>query len=159
MKISVIGLGKAGLPLAAIIADNDFEVIGVDINEKKCEQINVGMNTIPEEPGLDELIKKHGGKKLIATTNYEDAKDSKLYIIIVPLFIDSSHQPDFSILENAFRNVGKILKEGDCVVLETTVPPMTTEKLAKKWLEEESGWFEVGRFLFSSFSRENNDRL
>ena len=138
MKIAVIGLGKAGLPLASVIADSGFEVIGVDIDERKCENINIGKNTIPEEKGLDELIKKHGGENLVATSNYEDAKECNVFIVIVPLFTDENKNPDFSILESAFRNVGKILKKQDLIVLETTVPPMTTEKLARKWLEEES---------------------
>ena len=47
-SISVIGLGKAGLPLAAVIADNGFFVVGVDVDEKRCRQINNGINTIPK---------------------------------------------------------------------------------------------------------------
>lgn len=137
-KIAVIGLGKAGLPIAGVIADSGFEVIGIDIDEKKCNQINKGVNPIPEEKSLDELIIKHGGKSLIAASKYEYAKGCNFFIIIVPLFIDENHDPDLSILENAFRNVGKILKKGDCVVLETTVPPQTTETIVRRWLEEES---------------------
>ena len=150
MKIAVIGLGKAGLPLASIIADNGFEVIGLDIDEKRCEDINRGKNPIPEESGLDELIKDHGRKNLVATSSYEDAKGCNVFIIIVPLFTDENKNPDFSILESAFRSVGKILGSGDLVVLETTVPPMTTEKVARKWLEEESGLsLERGEFYLA----------
>ena len=145
MKIAVIGLGKAGLPLAAVIADGGFEVVGVDVDEKKCEMINKGVNPIPEEAGLDELIKKYGGKNLIATTNYKDAEDCNVYIVIVPLYVDENYNPDFGILENAFRNVGRILKKGDSVVLETTVPVGTTENIVKRWLEEESG-LRLGEF-------------
>jgi len=87
-KIAVIGLGKAGLPIAGVIADSGFDVIGIDIDEKKCNNINSGTNPIPEEKNLDELIKKHGGKSLIASSMYEYAKDSNFFIIIVPLFID-----------------------------------------------------------------------
>jgi UDP-N-acetyl-D-mannosaminuronic acid dehydrogenase len=138
-EIAVIGLGKAGLPLASIIANRGFEVIGVDIDERRCEAINSGKNPIPEEMGLDELIKMHGGKDLIATTKYDDAKECTVFIVIVPLFTDETNNPDFSILESAFREVGKILKKQDLVVLETSVPPKTTEERARKWLEEESG--------------------
>ena len=148
MGIAVIGLGKAGLPLASIIADNGFEVTGVDTDERKCEDINRGKNPIPEEPGLDERIKKHGGKNLIATARYEDAAHCTVFIIIVPLFVDELYNPDFSILEAAIRDVGRILKKGDLVVLETTVPPMTTEALAKEWLEEESK-LKLGEFYLA----------
>jgi len=150
MRIAVVGLGKAGLPLAAVIADSSFEVIGVDIDDRRCEAINRGENPIPEERGLDELIKKHSGKGLIATTDYEDARECEVFVVIVPLFTDENNNPDFSILENAFRSVGKILKKRDLVVLETSVPPMTTEKRVKGWLEEESGLeLESGEFYLA----------
>jgi UDP-N-acetyl-D-mannosaminuronic acid dehydrogenase len=147
-KIAVIGLGKAGLPIAGVIADSGFNIVGIDIDEKKCNQINSGKNPIPEEKSLDELIKKHGGKRLIAASKYESAKECNFFIIIVPLFIDENHDPDFGILENAFRNVGKILKKGDCVVLETTVPPQTTETIVRRWLEEESN-LKFGEFYLA----------
>ncbi|MCK4526061.1 nucleotide sugar dehydrogenase [candidate division WOR-3 bacterium] len=139
MKLAVVGLGKAGLPLASVITDSGFEVIGVDKDKKKCNNINSGKNPIPEEKGLDELIIKHGGKNLIATTKYDDAKECEVFIVIVPLFTDKNNNPDFSIIESAIRGIGKIIKKGDLVVLETTVPIGTTEKLVRKWLEEESG--------------------
>ena len=139
MKIAVIGLGKAGLPLAGVIADNGFDVTGVDIDRDRCEAINRGENPIPEETGLAELIKRHGGKGLVATTDYDDASECTAFIVIVPLFIDEFQNPDFSILESAFRGVGRILKTRDLVVLETTVPPATTETRVRQWLETESG--------------------
>ena len=145
MKIAVIGLGKAGLPLAGVIADASIEVVGVDIDEERCRLVNEGINPIPEEPGLDELIKRHGGKGLRATPRYEDAAECGAFITIPPVFIDEDHNPDFRTLEKAFRGIGRILKRGDAVVLETTVPPGTTETLARKWLEEESG-LALGEF-------------
>ena len=146
--LAVVGLGRAGLPLAAVIADSGFKVIGIDVDKKKCEMINRGVNPIPEETGLDELIKKHAGKNLVATPRYEDAANCEVFIIIVPLFVDESYNPDFRVLENAFRNIGKMLKKEDLVVLETTVPPMTTEIMARKWLEEESG-LKLGEFYLA----------
>jgi UDP-N-acetyl-D-mannosaminuronic acid dehydrogenase len=139
VKIGVVGLGKAGLPLASVVADSGLEVIGIDIDERRCEMINKGVNPIPEEAGLDALISRCGGKTLVATPRYEDARECTNFIVIVPLFIDNGHRPDYSILEDAFRNVGRILKRGDLVVLETTVPPTTTETSVRNWLEEESG--------------------
>ncbi|CAD6492255.1 MAG: UDP-N-acetyl-D-mannosamine dehydrogenase [Candidatus Argoarchaeum ethanivorans] len=150
MRIAVIGLGKAGLPLAGVIAERGFDVIGVDIDERRCEAINSGENPIPEETGLGDLIRNRGGKELFATTRYEGARKCNVFIIIVPLFIDEDRNPDFRILEGAFRSVGKILKKHDVVVLETTVPPMTTEKLARMWLEEASGLsLESGEFYLA----------
>lgn len=148
MKTGVIGLGKAGLPLAAIIADNGFDVIGIDLDSKKCEMINSGVNPIPEEPGLDDLIKKLGGKKIIAFADYKKASTCKLFVIIVPLYIDENYNPDLGLIEGSVREVGGILKKGDTVVVETTLPPGTTENQIKEWLEEESN-LRLGDFYLA----------
>ena len=135
MKACVVGLGRAGLPLAAVIADAGIEVIGYDIDPLKVEMINSGKNPIPEEAELDELLIKHAGKKLNATTDIADTKDAEVYIVIVPLFLDKKNKPDFSILEQAFTDVAKVLSNGDLVVLETTVPPGTTDGLVSEILD------------------------
>ncbi len=146
--IAVIGLGNAGLPLAAVAADSGIAVVGVDINEERCRLINRGLNPIPEEAGLEELIKQHGGKSLIATPRFEDAKDCSTFIVIVPLFVDQSFNPDFTIMESAVRSLGKILKKGDLVVLETTFPPGTTDGKVRAWLGESSG-LKNGEFFLA----------
>lgn len=138
-KIAVIGLGNAGLPLAAIVADSGQRVIGVDVNEERCRLINSGINPIPQETGLDELVRLHGGKNLIATAKFEDAKGCNVFIVIVPVFVDKSFNPDFAIMKDAIHSVGGILKRGDLVVAETTFPPGTTDSLVRKWLQEASG--------------------
>ncbi len=138
-KIAVVGLGKAGLPIAAVIADSGLEVTGIDIDEGRCQMINSGKNPIPEEKGLGDLISRHGGNSLTAVSEYELARECKAFIIIVPLFIDKNNQPDFSILLDAVGKVGRVLKKGDVVILETTVPPLTTETVIKETLEKESG--------------------
>ena len=155
-RIAVIGLGNAGLPLAAVIADSGIDVIGVDINEERCQLINHGVNPIPQEEGLDELIGLHGGKRLIATSRFIDARDCRNYIVIVPLFVDQSNNPDFTIMEKALQSLGLILKKGDLVVLETTFPPGTTDNKVRRWLCQSSG-LEAGRLLPGLFSGEDND--
>jgi len=154
MKISVSGLGKAGLPLAAVIADSGFEVIGIDIDKNKVKMINEGKNPIPEEPGLSELIEKHGGRNLKATNNgIEGVKSTEFHIVIVPLFIDENKKPDFSILRDAFETVGKGLKKGDVVVLETTVPVGTADGFVKEILEKESK-LKAGKDFYLAYSPE-----
>lgn len=152
-KIAVIGLGNAGLPLAAVVADSGIDVIGVDINEERCMMINRGENPIPEEAGLEELIKLHGGKRLVATSRFEEARGCHTYIVIVPVFVDSGNNPDLSIMEKALHSLGKMLKKGDLVVLETTFPPGTTEGLAQSWLCESSGLLQSDFFLAYSPER------
>ncbi|MDD4651481.1 MAG: nucleotide sugar dehydrogenase [Methanothrix sp.] len=152
-KIAVIGLGNAGLPLAAVIADSGITVTGVDINEERCRRINRGDNPIPEEAGLEELIKAHGGKRLVATPRFEDARRCQTFIVIVPVFVDSGNNPDFSIMKEALFSLGRILKKGDLVVLETTFPPGTTEGVAQNWLIESSGLAGIDFFLAYSPER------
>ena len=154
MKISVIGLGKAGLPLAAVIADSGLEVLGADLYKKRAEMINNGINPIEEEPGLKELIKKHGSKKLKATTDAVDAaKQCNVHIVIVPLFIDENKKPDFSMIKKALEVLSKGLKKNDIVVLETTVPIGTTENLIKNTLEKGSG-LKAGIDFYLAYSPE-----
>ncbi len=152
-KIAVIGLGNAGLPLAAVVADHGIMVMGVDINEERCRQINRGENPIPEEAGLEELIKQHGGKRLVATSHFEDARGCQTFIVIVPVFVDASNNPDFSIMEKALHSLGKILKKGDLVVLETTFPPGTTNGLVQNRLCESSDLLQSEFFLAYSPER------
>jgi UDP-N-acetyl-D-mannosaminuronic acid dehydrogenase len=138
-SVAVVGLGNAGLPLAAVIADSGLDVIGVDIDADRCLLINRGSNPIPEEPGLEDLIRIHGGKRLKATPDFQDARGAKAFIVIVPLSVDQGFNPDWRVLEAACRCLGKILKRGDLVVLETTVPPGTTDRLVSSWLKQASG--------------------
>jgi UDP-N-acetyl-D-mannosaminuronic acid dehydrogenase len=128
MKVGVVGLGKAGLPLAAVIAEAGFDVLGFDIDKKRVDDVNKNINPIPEEKELDGML-----GPIKAATKYESCD---AFIIIVPLFIDDNKKPDFSILDDAFSNVAGVLKDGDLVVLETTVPPGTTENRFKGILDK-----------------------
>lgn len=154
MKLSVVGLGKAGLPLAAVIANSGLEVLGVDIDEKKVAMINKGKNPLYEEPGLNKLINKYGGKTLNATCDITKASEEcNVHIVIVPLFIDDDKKPDFSIIRKAFENVSNGIKKKDIVVLETTVPVGTTEGIVKNILENGSG-LKAGEDFYLSYSPE-----
>ncbi|MBD3164407.1 nucleotide sugar dehydrogenase [Candidatus Woesearchaeota archaeon] len=149
MKVAVIGLGKAGLPLASVIADSGMDVVGVDISDKRVQNINKGINPIPEEKGLSELIGKYGGSKLKAVNDYKyAAEECNAYIVIVPLFIGENKVPDFSNLKESFKRLAKIIKDHYLVVLETTVPPGTTENLIKPILDKS------GKKYFLAYSPE-----
>jgi UDP-N-acetyl-D-mannosaminuronic acid dehydrogenase len=84
-------------------------------------------------------LRLHAGRNLTATHSLEDARICKTFIVIVPLFVDRSFGPDFTIMEGAIRSLGRILKKGDLVVVETTFPPGTTDTKVRSWLEESSG--------------------
>jgi len=152
--VSVSGLGKAGLPLAAVMADSGLKVIGIDVSESVVASVNAGKCHVDGEPLLPELLAKHGGKNLCATTDgVAGVKESKLHVAIVPLFIDADNKPDFSILKSAFAIIGKGLKKGDAVVIETTVPVGTTAGLLANILEKESG-LKAGEDFYLAHSPE-----
>lgn len=136
MKACVLGLGRAGLPLAAVMADAGVDIAGFDIDAERCRQINAGKNPIPEERGLTELIFRYGGKRIAASPDIMDAKDATAYIVVVPLFLNRNNRPDFKAIKTAFQEISGVLKDQDLVVLETTVPPGTTDGLIKRMLDK-----------------------
>ncbi len=135
LKVAVIGLGKAGLPLAAVMAEAGLNVTGIDLDAERVDLINRKQNPIPEEEGLTEILKRQVGNNFKATTDYSDAKECEAYLMIVPLFIDDEKRPDFSILRSATRRIAGIIDDGNLVVLETTLPPGSTNRVIKPILD------------------------
>ena len=132
-KLSVIGLGYVGLPIALEFA-RKMPVIGFDIREDRVELMK---NNI--DPS-DELISSDfEGCDIMFTSNAEDLKTATFHIVAVPTPIDDSNMPDLKPLLSATRTVGKALKKGDYVVYESTVYPGATEEDCIPILEELSG--------------------
>lgn len=126
-KVTVIGLGYIGLPTAALIANNQIEVNGFDINQEVVDTINKGEVHIVE-PGLTEMVQntvKSGYLK--ASTALENGD---VYLVVVPTPFKSNNEPDISFVEAATINVSTHLKEGDLFIIESTSPVLTTEKMA-----------------------------
>lgn len=146
MSVAVIGLGRAGLPLAGVIAESGTYVFGIDIDTEKCDMINSGENPYPDEPDLDQIIEAYGGDVLYATPSC--VPDCGVYVVIVPVGLTPDNKPDFKYLEKACRSVGRVLKEDDLVIVETTVPVGTTETLVRGWLEDVSG-LRLGDFYLA----------
>jgi UDPglucose 6-dehydrogenase len=142
MKISIIGSGYVGAVTAACFADEGHEVICVDIDEKKVQQINDGIPPIYEE-GLEEMLKKYAEKRLIATTDYEYAVfNTDISFICVGTPSEDDGSINLSIVRAAAESIGFVLakKEGyHVVVVKSTVVPETTEKFVLPILEEKSG--------------------
>jgi len=129
-KISVIGLGYIGLPTAATLASRGVEVVGVDVNPKAIEAINKGQIHIVE-PDLDAVVHQvvNAGKlKAVAKPEQADA-----FIIAVPTPFKGNHVPDLAFIEAAAKSIAPVLQKGNLVILESTSPVGTTEKLAN-WL-------------------------
>src|SRR5690606_35713385 len=154
MKITVVGGGRMGLPLACVFAKHGAYVTVADINAALVARINAGECPY-EEPGLEELMKElHSAKRLNATTNTaEAASRADVVVIIVPAHLTPERDIDFRILRAASAEVGKGLKQGALVVYETTVSVGGTRRYLIPVLEEHSG-MRAGRDFMVAYSPE-----
>ena len=132
-KLSLIGLGYVGLPIALEFAKH-ISVIGFDISEER-----VAMMKKNQDPSEELSPEDFENRDIQFTTNPEDLKDAAFHIVAVPTPIDSHNMPDLSPLIKASETVGKILKKGDYVVYESTVYPGATEEDCIPVLEKFSG--------------------
>ncbi|MBC7958956.1 MAG: UDP-N-acetyl-D-mannosamine dehydrogenase, partial [Vallitaleaceae bacterium] len=125
-KICVLGLGYIGLPTSAMFANNGYQVLGVDVNEKVVNALNEG-KIIIEEPYLDalvgEVVSKH---KLTATTKPEKAD---IFIIAVPTPINEDKTAMMDYVISATESIVPYIEKGNVVILESTSPPGTVEKI------------------------------
>ena len=134
-KVSVIGLGYVGLPLAlAIERSKKYKVIGFDISEEQVRKINN-----KECPVTDDVAEKDLKElNLYATTNSKDLMNTDIYMICVPTPVLEDYTPDYGYIINAGKTVSKYLKKGSTVILESTVNPGTCEEVLIPVLEEGS---------------------
>lgn len=133
MVVSVIGLGYIGLPTAVILASNNIKVFGIDINKSVVSSINKGQVHIVE-PNLDTLV-----QKAILVGNlkaYSEPKSADIFMIAVPTPFKNNHEPDLSYIKSAVKAISHVIKKGNMIILESTVPVGTTENV-KKWLSNE----------------------
>lgn len=127
-KICVIGLGYIGLPTAVIFALHGAEVLGVDINPRVVESIRQGkMHFI--EPDMDAVLAQVVLNKQLQVSDKVAA--ANVFIIAVPTPFKENFKPDISYVEAAFSSIAPVLKKGDLVILESTSPVGTTEKMAQ----------------------------
>lgn len=132
-KISVIGLGYVGLPLALAFAKK-FSVIGFDINEQRIEMMKKGI-----DPSKELDASAFDNVDILFTATPEDLQQAHFHIVAVPTPIDEHNNPNLRPLLGASRSVGGQLKKGDYVIFESTVYPGCTEEDCVPILEELSG--------------------
>jgi UDP-N-acetyl-D-glucosamine dehydrogenase len=137
-QVVVIGQGYVGLPLSIAACKADFEVTGIDIDQKKVSKINNRKS--PVEDISDSVI-----DVAIKSGNYKASSDTYIHpsteiiCICVPTPLGKNHQPDLEILKSASQNMGKNLKAGMLVIIESTIQPGTTRNVVVPILEKESG--------------------
>ena len=129
-KLCVVGLGYVGLPTAAVFASRGLDVVGFDVNADTVALINDGQVHIVE-PDLDILVNGAVARgKLRATT---EAETADVFILAVPTPFTDGNKPDLSYLESAVKTIAPVLAPGNMVILESTSPVGTTDRVSQ-WL-------------------------
>lgn len=133
-KLSLVGLGYVGMPIAIEFAKRGISVIGYDLNEAKIQTYKSGID--PTNEVGDDVIKN---TTVEFTANEEKLREARFHIVAVPTPVNSDHTPDLTPVEGASRILGRNLTKGSIVVFESTVYPGVTEEVCVPILEKESG--------------------
>ncbi|WP_159730200.1 nucleotide sugar dehydrogenase [Sphingobacterium sp. 18053] len=143
-KIAVIGQGYVGLPLAIEFAQY-FPVLGFDINQERVQELNSGKDRTLEADleklnlALEQAKENNFSTGYRASNSLEELAEAQIYIVTVPTPIDRYNAPDLTPLLKASEMLGKVLKQGDIVIYESTVYPGCTEEDCVPILEKYSG--------------------
>ena len=148
IKLAIVGLGYVGLPLALEFAKNR-KVIGFDLKKKRIEELKSGIDKNLESSKAE----IENSKNLNFTNNEEDLKYANCFIITVPTPIDELKKPDLQSLLQASEMIGKIIKEGDLIIYESTVYPGCTEEVCVPILEKFSN-LKFNQDFFCGYSPE-----
>lgn len=128
LTVAVFGLGKMGLPLATVMAESGATVHGVDIDETVVSAINDGRSPIENEPGVEERVERYAGTRLDATTDGVEAVSmADITIVVVPTVLDDEQIPELGPVMTVADTISEGVSKGDLILLESTVPPGTTE--------------------------------
>ncbi|MEC8458440.1 MAG: nucleotide sugar dehydrogenase [Bacteroidota bacterium] len=145
-KITIVGLGYVGLPLAVEFGKK-YKTVGFDIDIKRVQELKKGhdhtleieANTLKEVVTENLIEHETNIKGLYFTADFKEIKDSNFFIVTVPTPTDKNNQPDLTPLLSASKNIGRVLKKGDYVIYESTVYPGVTEEECVPVLEKTSG--------------------
>lgn len=133
-KLSLIGLGYVGMPIAVAFDKKGIKVIGFDLNKEKIDLYKSGIDPTHE---VGDVIIKNSTVEF--TSDENKLKEAKFHIVAVPTPVNLDHTPDLSPVIGASKIVGRNLMEGSIVVYESTVYPGVTEDICIPILEQESG--------------------
>lgn len=148
IRIGIVGLGYVGLPLAVEFGKK-YETLGFDINHSRLVELHQGYDSTLEV-GDHELAE---AKHLSYSSSLDDLKASNVFIVTVPTPINEHKQPDLTPLIKASESIGKVLKQGDIVIYESTVYPGATEEDCVPVLERVSG-LKFNQDFFCGYSPE-----
>jgi len=149
--VSIIGIGRVGLPLALVLADEGFKVYGIGRNEEKINKIKEGVMPFMEN-GAVKLLKKNVGRNFFPTTNLKYIEKSQVIILTLGTPIDENMNPVLDQIDKVFSDIMQYLKPNQLIILRSTISPRTTIYLKDKI--ELKTKFKVGKDIFLAFCPE-----
>lgn len=152
-RVSVVGLGYVGLPLAVSFAEAGLSVVGIDIDERKAAGLTEGHSHVRDVP--DERLQRLPPERIEFLSSYESLATADVVIICVPTPLGKTRDPDLSFLIHATESISSFLHAGMIIVLESTTYPGTSEELVLPLLE--SSGLTAGTDFFLAFSPERID--
>jgi nucleotide sugar dehydrogenase len=155
MNVTVVGMGKIGLPLAIQFARNGAKVTGLDLQENVVSLINRGIEPFPGEKNLEVYLKEcTTNSTLIASTDkLSSISNANVIVVCIPLIIDSNGNPDFQNIDQLVLDIGINITQDSLICFETTLPVGTTRNRFTAAIEDASG-FRVGIDFHVVFSPE-----
>ena len=155
MKISIVGLGYVGLPLAIQFARSNVSVIGLDVDIAKVDRVNQGDSYI-KHVASETIADVVRDKRLSASTDFSQIKEAEAVIICVPTPLNKNREPDISYILETGRMIAPHLSKGTLVALESTTYPATTDEDLREVIEKGSG-LTAGVDFHLAFSPERED--
>jgi len=153
-EVAIVGAGYVGLPLGRCFAEAGIPVVLVDIDAERVEAINRGESHVEDVPSETLRTLLEAGT-LSATTNYDAVRDADAIVVALPTPLSANREPDLTIVMSAAREVGRRLRTGHLVSLESTTYPGTTREEVLPILA--GSGLEVGKDFYLAFSPERID--
>ena len=155
--VAVLGLGYVSLPLALAFAKKKFDVVSIDIDERRVDSLSKGKSYV-DDIKADALRAQLDRKRFRATLDFDEIAKAHAVVVCVPTPLNKSGDPDISFIVNSTLEVEKRLQPGQLIVLESTTYPGTTMEVVLPRLAEAHGQkWKVGKDFFLAFSPERID--
>ena len=142
MKVSIVGQGYVGLPLAIAATDKSHEVVGIDLDEGLVETLKSGISPIRDLTDMQIARALQTGRYKLSC-DFESIESSEIVVLCVPTPLDSARKPDFSFLKGALNSIAENMQPGTLIINESTVSPGTTRGLIKETLDKAGVPYEL----------------
>jgi len=149
--VSVVGIGRVGLPLCLILAESGYKVYGIDVRQDYIAKIKKAEMPFVEDKA-QELLEKHVNKNFFPTTEMAKTKEADYIVLTLGTPVDEHLNPEYKQIEAVMQSIVKLLRKGQTIILRSTVAPGTTEYL-KDFIEKQST-LKVGKDIFLAFCPE-----